>query len=342
MVVTGREKEYLKLKEHVDIFRRTREGNIVYISGVPGSGKTYTVVRLLDSQEMPYVLLNTTMLRRRREVYERILAGLSCGHETRGSSVLGLRSHLSECRMCHVVVIDEVDLLVGRRQEVLYNLFDMAYLEDSRLLLFLISNTMDLPERLFEPKVCSRIGRKRVNFVPYTAAQLQSIVSDARVDGKSIELASKRVGSVSGDARRMIDIVNRAKEEKRRGIIGISDIDAAMKKMYTPPHVYYLQGLTFYQKIILGVVGGASKSRMSIRTVYEDFTAFCRRADVNMVDFCVFKDLVELLVDYGILKYVNCRRDVSLMILTEEVEKSLSNDEDYGEIVKRMGMARTE
>ena len=66
-------------------------------------------------------------------------------------------------------------------------------------------------------RVSSRIGLTRLTFSPYTHQQLQEIVI-ARLVGLSIfdklaiQLVSRKVASLSGDARRALDICRRATE----------------------------------------------------------------------------------------------------------------------------------
>ena len=45
-----------------------------------------------------------------------------------------------------VVLIDELDALVTKKQTLLYNLFDWPCNQNSRLLIIAIANTMNLPE----------------------------------------------------------------------------------------------------------------------------------------------------------------------------------------------------
>lgn len=56
-----------------------------------------------------------------------------------------LRRQASKIR---VVLIDELDALVTKKQTLLYNLFDWPCHAHSRLLVLAIANTMDLPEKL--------------------------------------------------------------------------------------------------------------------------------------------------------------------------------------------------
>lgn len=324
MSVVCREEEYSDLRGHVNAFLETEESSIVYVSGVPGSGKTYTVCRLLDAEQIPHAFANAAGLRRKADVYGEILKRLPC--EVEGSGLAHLRMHFETCSRTHVVVIDEIDLLISRGQAILYNIFDMPYLPSSKVLLVAISNTMDLPERMLEPKVSSRIGRRRINFVPYSAADLQVIGSGAGIGEKPLELASKRIGSVSGDARRMLDVVCRARES---GKTELGDIDSTMRKMYAPLYVQYLQGLTLYQKMVVGVLKGAERHRMGVREVYDDVVGVCRRTETEEIDFLVFGELGMLLERYGIVKYRNARKEMCLMVLPEEIDLALGSDEAY-------------
>ena len=74
-----------------------------------------------------------------------------------------------------MVLVDELDYLVTRKQSVLYNLFEWPTMKHSRLIVVGIANTMDLPERLL-PKVLSRLGLARVVFAPYTRDQIRTIL----------------------------------------------------------------------------------------------------------------------------------------------------------------------
>lgn len=57
-----------------------------------------------------------------------------------------------------VVLIDELDQFLTKKQKVIYNLFDWPNRTGSKLIIVAIANTMDLPERVMLNKVSSRIG----------------------------------------------------------------------------------------------------------------------------------------------------------------------------------------
>ena len=107
-----------------------------------------------------------------------------------------------------VVLIDELDALVTKKQTLLYNLFDWPCHSNSRLLVVAIANTMDLPER-FNAKIKSRIGNTRVVYEPYNRDQIKEIL-ESRLKGieifeqKSIQLVAAKVSTYSGDIRRSL------------------------------------------------------------------------------------------------------------------------------------------
>ena len=51
-----------------------------------------------------------------------------------------------------VVLIDEIDMLLSRDQDILYNLFGWPQQPGAKLAIIGIANTLDLPERLL-PKI---------------------------------------------------------------------------------------------------------------------------------------------------------------------------------------------
>ena len=116
-----------------------------------------------------------------------------------------------------VMVIDEVDALVsGKATRVnshLYRLLEWPC--HYPIILLLIANTMDLPERLMTGRLSSRLGTRRVNFVPYTYPMLIQILKAARgstalISDDAIEYLARRVGAVNGDARRALSLLKKA------------------------------------------------------------------------------------------------------------------------------------
>lgn len=207
-------------------------GRCLYIHGVPGTGKTATVLTVMKNlqakvdagivQPYRFVEINGLKLAQPENLYKVLYEALT-GHRLGWKKALHLLNqrfseskHSSKDNQPCVLLVDELDLLVTRNQSVLYNIFDWPTRAWSRLVVIGIANTMDLPEKLL-PRIASRMGMQRLCFGPYSHQQLQEIIS-SRLNGidvfekQAIEFASRKVAAVSGDARRALELCRRAAE----------------------------------------------------------------------------------------------------------------------------------
>jgi Cdc6-like AAA superfamily ATPase len=60
--------------------------------------------------------------------------------------------------ICSIVAIDEMDILVTKKQSVLYNFFEWPTRSNVPLVVIGISNTLNLPEQMMA-RINSRLGR---------------------------------------------------------------------------------------------------------------------------------------------------------------------------------------
>ena len=283
-----RENERAKILDFVEqaiVEGASCRGRCVYISGVPGTGKTATVrevVRTLRKKSrdgyLPrfnHVELNGLRLQTPAHAYSAITEELLGERMSPQRACEVLDRRFKEGRGADgrvtVLVVDEMDLLVTRTQQLLYNLFDWPTHRAARLVILGIANTLDLPERLL-PKISSRLGNNKVVFKPYTAEQLKRIVlsrlEDAGPPGElvpfeavAIELASRKVAAVSGDARRVLELCRRAAElaEGRGGAedgakVLMNDIKAAQDEMFQSPHMRMLEAASRHDRIFLAAL----------------------------------------------------------------------------------------
>lgn len=169
-----------------------------------------------------------------------------------------------------VVLIDELDALITKKQTLLYNLFDWPCNQNSRLLVIAIANTMDLPERL-QSKISSRIGNNRLVYEPYNVNQIQEILLSRLkgidiFDHKAIMLVAQKVSSYSGDIRRSLQIARRAVELTRDAYfknkeagkksnelqkVTYSDILKAFDELYNSKTVMVLKTLRKFEILII-------------------------------------------------------------------------------------------
>ncbi|GAB2287037.1 Origin of replication complex subunit 1B [Dionaea muscipula] len=266
-------------------------GRCLYIHGVPGTGKTMSVLAAIRNLRSdvdagivkPYcfIEINGLKLASPENIYRVIYEALS-GHRVNWKKALhylnerfaeGKQIGKGENKPC-VLLIDELDLLVNRNQSVLYNILDWPTKPNSKLVVIGIANTMDLPEKLL-PRISSRMGIQRLRFEPYNNKQLQEIILNRlneieAFENQAVEFASRKVAAVSGDARRALEICRRAAEIKDfniknqalqdnaasavKPLVGILEVKAAIQEMFEAPHVQLMKRSSNMSKIYLAAM----------------------------------------------------------------------------------------
>jgi len=190
------------------------------------SGKTATVVRVIselaarsDLPAFEYVEINGMKLPEPHQLYTALWKALTGKHASPAKAAVYLDQRFRTTnprRPLCVLLVDELDFIMTRQQNVIYNLFDWPGRKSARLIVIGISNTIDLPDMLM-PRVHSRLGLTKLHFEPYSTAQIQEIIADrlralpAFGEG-AIELCARKIASISGDIRRALQICRRAAE----------------------------------------------------------------------------------------------------------------------------------
>ncbi|XP_077641367.1 origin recognition complex subunit 1 [Lonchura striata] len=300
-----REEEFQDIYNFVESKLIDGTGGCMYISGVPGTGKTATVhevIRCLqqavENEELPpfqFVEINGMKLTDPHQAYVQILEFLTGQKVTANHAAVLLAKLFSTPgpkRKTTVLIVDELDLLWTRKQNVMYNLFDWPTQKHSKLIILAIANTMDLPERIMMSRVASRLGLTRMSFQPYTYKQLQQIVS-SRLKGvkafeeDAVQLVSRKVAALSGDARRCLDICRRATEicelaqQKRTSeIVRMAHVTEAIDEMFSSPYVNAIRNASLHEQIFLKAIlaefrrGGVEEA--TVQQIYHHYVALCR------------------------------------------------------------------
>ncbi|XP_025832150.1 origin recognition complex subunit 1 [Agrilus planipennis] len=279
-----REKEYSNIFNFLQGKLVDEIGGCMYISGVPGTGKTATVTEVIkhlqqssskgSSPTFSYVSINGMKLSEPRQAYVEILKqldGKSMRWEQAQTTLENKFSRSSKKMNPTILVVDELDILCTKRQDVVYNLLDWPTKSHAQLIVITIANTMDLPERLLMSRVTSRLGLTRLTFQPYNFKQLQEIITKRLLgtnifNPDAVQLVARKVASVSGDARRALDICRRAVEiaqqEGPETLVGMRHVTAALSAMITQPKIQAISHCSQLEKILLQSVVAEVRHRM--------------------------------------------------------------------------------
>ena len=267
-------------------------GACAYICGVPGTGKTATVraamrtlsARMLAGTVPPfdYCEINGMKLASASQAYIELWHAIGGRRLNSRTALKHLSAHFGDgggaARRPLVVLMDELDMFVTSRQDVIYNLFHWPNVPTSNLVVIAVANTMDLPERTLQPKVASRLGMTRIPFMPYTDRQLLEIVHGRLGDDESVftpdalMFAAKRVANVSGDARRMLDVCRRA-ADGAVGQVTIDGIRAVLDAMARSGKGVHIAALPLHAKLLLVSMFGCVRQTSVDEVAWGDVVA---------------------------------------------------------------------
>ncbi|XP_017335281.1 origin recognition complex subunit 1 isoform X1 [Ictalurus punctatus] len=274
-----REQEFQDIYNFVESKIMDGTGGCMYISGVPGTGKTATVQEVIRSlqqaaeqEEIPpfrFIDINGMKMTDPHQAYVQILQKLTDQKATADHAAALLEKRFSTPapkKETTVLLVDELDLLWTRKQNVMYNLFDWPTRRHARLVVLTIANTMDLPERIMINRVASRLGLTRMSFQPYTFKQLQQIITSRlnrlkAFEEDALQLVSRKVAALSGDARRCLDICRRATEicehsglKGAVGLVGMSHVMEALDEMFSSSYITAIRCASLQEQLFLRAV----------------------------------------------------------------------------------------
>lgn len=339
---------------------------LIDLSGVPGTGKTATVREVIGGLQrtkkmrpFDYIEINGMKLSDPGHVYPLLWRHLS-GEEKLCSShaaLKRLKAYMSASPRPIVVLLDELDALMQKRQSILYHFFEWTGLESAKLIVVAIANTMDLPERMLTNRISSRMGLNRINFTPYQYSQLQAIIKHRLAPYKdwfhvdALEMCARKVSSVSGDARRAIAFATRAvdhiRAQARRngeaqpapGSISLSIMNSILSSAFTGTPVFALQSCTGLHRLMIQSICHAWKVQAlphdtCFYNICNLFWQNCRNKDIRIggqipLIACV-KQILWALCSAGLIRLEPANGDIALstkvmMLFTEEDLNNISN-----------------
>lgn len=270
-------------------FATKGSGSTLYVTGLPGLGKTACVSAEVTSFAQRTgahaIFLNALRWTSPSKLYCQLWKHFSGSDCSSGEASTHLRnyffggggreqkgdSHLQIPRKAFkVLVVDETDYLMSRKQEVLYNLFDWMHAPKSNLALICISNTLDLMNKIIG-KIKSRAGSNVLTFKPYSASEVFEILKmrlgwkNAQSEEKSVFspeallFIARKVANFTSDVRKSFDLARRclhsfAQDPKGRQKISIELVNDVLSQEASRPLTQYVSSCSSMVQLVLIVI----------------------------------------------------------------------------------------
>jgi len=249
----------------------------IFIYGKTGTGKTAVVRHVLDNlgskasqlgAKLRLSYVNCRLAGTNYRVMAEICRSIGIQVPFTGLAVGEIfdrfKGGINKARFCLLIVLDEIDVLVKRREEnsLLYELTRInESLRGGWVGLVGVSNDLHFKEFL-DPRILSCLGEEEVIFKPYLADELYNILQarakmafhEARLKESAVRLCAALAAGEHGDARRALDLLRIAGElAERSGAEEVTEehVRIAQRKVEHDRITEVLTSLPFHSRLVL-------------------------------------------------------------------------------------------
>ncbi len=222
-----------------------------------------------------------------------------------------------------VIILDEVDKLIKKGDDVLYNLSRInSMLENAKVSLIGISNDLKFTEFL-DPRVRSSLGEEELIFPPYNADQLADVLRQRAemafrsgvIDDDVISLCAALAARENGDARKALDLLRISAElAERENVQNVQEIHVrrAQSKIEFDRVAEVIKTLPTQSKLVLysimvldkapELIRRSGRRIMSTGEVYQIYRRMCGMIDIDVL---TQRRITELISELDMLGIVN-------------------------------------
>jgi cell division control protein 6 len=331
----------------------------ILICGKTGTGKTATVKYVCKQLEEMAQTSNCSLIYINCEIYYtkyRVFAYLARVFD-RHVPLFGwptdlvfseLKNGIDTEDRSVVLILDEMDKIVTKGDEALYNLLRMnSDLNKARVSVICISNDLTFIE-LLDQRVKSSFGEKEIKFPPYNADQLKDILAeravkafnDSALDDAVIPLCVAFAAQRNGDAARALELLREAggiAEHSKANRVSEKHVRLASEMIGANSMVEVVKTLPLQSKILLGSVLALTREKNEecfiSGEVYNMYRRLCDHMGVEALTHRRSSDLILDLDFLGLINAVIVSRgkygrttEISLTVPEEFVQTVLLED----------------
>jgi cell division control protein 6 len=243
-----------------------------------------------------------------------------------------------------IIILDEVDKLVKKGDEILYNLSRInSELDNAKVSIIGISNDLKFIEFL-DPRVRSSLGEEEIIFPPYNADQLRDILNQRAsmafkseaLDKDVIPLCAAFAAQEHGDARRALDLLRvsaELAERTQKDIVMEEHVRWAQDKIELDRIVEVVRTLPTQSKLVLYSMVLLNRNGLTTGEVYNLYKDLCQKIDMAALTQRRVTDLISELDMLGIVSAIvvskgryGRTKEISVSIPIEQIKHVLIED----------------
>jgi len=246
-----------------------------------------------------------------------------------------------------IIVLDEIDKLVRKGDEVLYNLSRInSELQNARVSIIGISNDLKF-KNFLDPRVISSLSEEELIFPPYNAEQLQDILAqraelafyEGVLDDEVIPFCAALAAQEHGDARKALDLLRvsgEIAEKENADRVTKEHVKKAVKKIEADHIVEAVRTLPTQSKVLLfGMImlTEAGMKKFTTGEVYAIYKNLCKKVGLDTLTQRRISDLISELDMLGIINSIiiskgryGRTREIRLDVPIDPVKRTLLED----------------
>lgn len=246
-----------------------------------------------------------------------------------------------------IIILDEIDKLVTKGDDVLYNLTRInSDLKNAKVSLIGVTNDLKFTEFL-DPRVRSSLGEEEIIFPPYDANQIRDILNQRAemafkgdvLEEAVIPLCAAYAAQEHGDARRALDLLRVSGEIAERiksSKVLEAHVRQAQDKIEVDRVVEVVRTLPSQSKLVLlsvVLLGFNGDSNLTTGEAYNIYKQMCRTIGIEVLTQRRVTDLISELDMMGILNATvvskgryGRTKEISLSVPSESTKRVLFED----------------
>ena len=342
---------------------RKRSSGSLYISGVPGSGKSFIVDQAISSslkllfgnttkKRTKVVKINCMTLEDPRRIFGVLLEkafGKQCTSSAYEKDHRFALDHLRKAVSSStsnrspgdmvILVLDEFDHLYQNQGDILYDLFSLAEIKSSNVLLVGIANSIDLTHRLLPHLERFGVQPAMLNFRAYQHSELYALMQERLqsldgpvFDAKAVELCCRKIAASSGDMRQCLNAAHAAFEnhvahmresegsENVKKFVDLQHMSLALGKCLKLPLINGMRALPQHQQMILCSTALMEEGEILLTSLFTRYNELCKSTKICALAFNEFENACTSLHDQG-LAALNKKANLHSKALKLKVKK---------------------